>query len=191
MRLTAWRVGAFLLLIALSIGFGFGFDAVATAVERSNHPRPEGLAPSVAENAASYGIPEHILWATLKVNSDFTSNAVSDGGAIGLCQLTPAQFSFICTELLGTEAQDAGMLYDPATNLRAGSAYLSYLYDRYGVWNHTFAAYRAGTEAVDAWLADPALVSEQGVLTEIPNPETAEFVESMQKAVRYYAELYY
>ncbi len=191
MRITAWRVVAFLLLIALSVGFGFGFDAIATAVEKSNHPRPEALTWEIEQNAETYGIPEHILWATVKVNSDFVSNAVEMSGEIGLCQLTPAQFSFICTDLLGTEAMDAGMLYDPATNLRAGSVYLSYLYDRYGVWDHAFAAYRAGTETVDAWLADPALVSEQGVLKDIPDAKTAAFVSSMKQAVDSYAKLYY
>ena len=190
MRITAWRVVAFLLLIALSVGFGFAFDAVATAVERRNHPRPDSLAASVAENAEAYGIPEHILWAMLKVNSNFTSNAVSEDGAIGLCRLTPTQFSFICTELLDTEAMDVGMLYDPATNLRAGSAYLSYLYDRYGVWDHAFAAYRAGVDTVDTWLTDPALVNPQGVLSEIPDGEVSAFVTDMKKAVRSYETLY-
>lgn len=190
MRLTAWRVAAFLLLIALSVGFGFGYDAIATSVEKSRYPRPEAYAASVKENADAYGIPEHILWGLIKVNSNFQSNAVSENGAIGLCRLTPSQFEFICTSLHGIEKPDDGMLYDPNTNLRAGCAYLSYLYDRYGVWNHAYAAYFAGVETVDAWLRDETLVSEQGVLTDIPDADTAAFVSSMQKAVRYYAELY-
>lgn len=191
MRITVWRVVAFFLLIAVSVGFGFGFDAAATAIEKHNHPRPEALTDAVHQNAESYGIPEAVLWATLKVGSNFTSNAVSDSGEIGLMQLTPARFTFICTELHGTEAQDAGMLYDPATNLRAGSAYLSYLYGRYGVWEHVYAAYRAGTETVDAWLADPERVSAQGVLTDIPDNAVASYVKNMKKAVETYTTLYY
>ena len=191
MKLTAGRVVAVLLLIALSVGFGFAFDAIATQIEQGNHPRPEELAPLVQENSVGYGLPEHTVWALLKVSSDFQSNAVSPNGAIGLCSLTPAQFSFICTKLHGGEELNDGLLYDPETNLRAGAAYLSYLYDRYGVWDHAFAAYRAGTDAVDAWLQSAELISDQGVLTEIPDDEAAAFVSAMQKAVHYYSKLYY
>lgn len=191
MRLNVWRVIAFFLLIALSVGFGFAFDAVATAIERGQHPRPAHLATSVAENAEAYGIPETVLWAVMKTESRFVGDKVSDDGAIGLMQLTAAQFNFISTQLLEEVDANASMLYAPDFNLRAGSAYISYLYSRYGVWDHVFAAYRAGTDTVDAWLAQPDLVSEQGVLTDIPDKPVAEYVENVKKAVESYTKLYY
>jgi soluble lytic murein transglycosylase len=189
-KLTVWRVVAFLLLCALSVGFGFAFDAAATAVERHAYPQKAELADAVSRNAEEYGIPEAILWATLRSGSHFASNAVSDSGAVGLMQLTPAQFGFICTELLGQEPLDAGMLYDPETNLQCGSAYLSYLYRYYGIWDLVYAAYRAGTDTVDAWLTDPACTNGQGVLTTIPDAEVAAYVTAMKKAVSLYRELY-
>jgi soluble lytic murein transglycosylase len=191
MKLTVWRVLAFLLLIAVSVGFGFAFDAVATAVERNRNPRPDQLADAVHQNAKDYGIPEAVLWATLKKGSHFASNAVSENNEIGLMQLTPAQFEFVCTSLWETDPMDTGMLYDPATNLRAGSAYLSYLYGRYGVWEHVFAAYHAGEAKVDTWLSDPERLSEQGVLTDIPDRATAQYVKDMTKTLETYVKLYY
>ena len=190
MKLTVWRVLAFLLLIAVSVGFGFAFDAVATAVERSRNPRPDQLADAVHQNAKEYGIPEAVLWATMKNGSGFASNTVSEDGAIGLMQLTPAQFEFICTSLWKTDPMDTGMLYDPETNLRAGSAYLSYLYGRYGVWKHVFAAYDAGEARVDAWLSEPERLSAQGVLTDIPDRATAQYVKDMTKTLETYVKLY-
>ncbi len=191
MRLNVWRVVAFFLLIAVSVGFGFAFDALATVIERGQHPRPEHLTASVAKNAEAYGIPETVLWATLKTESGFVGDTVSENGAIGLMQLTPEQFTFICTQLLREDDLNASMLYAPDVNLRAGSAYISYLYSRYGVWDHVFAAYRAGTDTVDAWLAEPDLVSAQGVLTDIPDKTVAEYVKKIKKAVDHYTNLYY
>ncbi len=191
MKLTAWRVAAFLLLIAVSIGFGFGFDAAATALEKQRYPRPERLSASVSAVAAEYGLPEDILWATLSCGSNFTGDAVSSDGRIGLMQLTPEQFAFISEELLGKSDSDAGLLYDPQTNLRCGAAWLSYLYEHYGVWRTVFAAYRTDTATVDAWLADADLTDEAGRLTEIPDKTTASYVTSMEKTLSMYRKLYY
>lgn len=190
MKFNLRHVVTFVLLIALSIGFGFGFDAIATAIEESNHPRPDTLSTSVQENAKTFGIPEAVIWATVKNGSDFASNAVSEDGRIGLMQLSSEQFDFICRTILHEES-DPRTLYDPNTNLRAGSAWLSYLYGRYGIWDHVFAAYHAGTDTVDAWLQTPDLMSEQGILTDIPNDSTADYVEDMKDAVELYTTLYY
>ena len=191
MKLTAERLVAFLLLIALSVGFGFGFDAVATTIERHQYPKNESLAQSVTQMSEEYGIPEPILWAVLHTGSRFASNHISEAGSIGLMQLKPEQLSFICTELWQKEPMDAGMLYDPATNLAAGSAYLSYLFARYGVWDQVFAAYLVGTEIVDAWLSDPTVISQQGVLKNIPDRDVASYVKNVTEAVKQYTKLYY
>lgn len=191
MKLNVWRVTAFLLLIALSVAFGFAYDAITTAVERQKHPRPTELSALVQDASEQYGIPEAIVWATVKENSDFASNAVSQNGRIGLMQLTPEQFAFISQEVLGKETPDVGLLYSPETNLNCGVAWLSYLYEHYGVWDLVFAAYHAGTDTVDAWLTSPKYTDENGVLTEIPDKTAASYVKSMNKAVDLYRKLYY
>ena len=191
MKLTLHRVLAFFLLVALSVGFGFAWDAVATAVERHRYPMPSNLSVKVSQYAEQYGIPEPILWATVRNNSQFASNAVSENGAVGLTQLTPERFEWICLNLLGGEPLDEGMLFDPDTNLSAGCAYLSYLYDRYGVWEHAFAAYDTDPQTVDAWLSDPQNLSGQGILQKYPDHATAAYVKDMKTAVEFYSKLYY
>ncbi len=191
MKLNIYRVIAFVLLIPLSIGFGFAFDGVATAMEKHNYPQNEAVAPLVEEYAEEYGLPEHILWATVKTASNFVSNSVSSDGRVGLMQLDGKTFSFICTELQKGEALNEGMLYDPKTNLRAGAEWLSYLYRRYGVWETAFAAYYIGTDSVDAWLAQKDLLSPQGTLLKIPDDATAHFVEELSHAAELYEALYY
>ena len=127
----------------------------------------------------------------MRTQSRFVSNAVSDDGRIGLTQLDPELFDFICTELLEKDQLESGMLYDPATNIEAGAAYLSYLYEKYGVWDTVYAAYVAGTDAVDAWLANEELVTPQGTLASIPDSDAARYVKDMRRAVELYYELYY
>ena len=184
MKISSRHVVAFLLLVALSIGFGFSFDATATAIEKHKYPRPESLDRKVAAFADEYGLPQSIIWATLRCGSAFASNAVSEDGKVGLMQLTSARFDHIRTELLGLEAMDAGMLYDPDTNLSSGCAWLSYLYEYYGVWDLVFAAYHTGTETVDGWLSNSDLVDENGILIEIPDRTVAAYVRDMTKAVK-------
>lgn len=191
MKLTSRRLLILALILLLSIGFGFGFDAVATAVDKKNHPMPESLSGSISQNADAFGIPETVLWATVKEQSDFSSNRVGNGGAIGLMQISPTLYEQICREVLLEEPLDSGILYDPETNLRIGAAYLSMLYQRYGVWDTVYAAYYAGTDKVDTWLKDPECVNAQGRLENIPEKEARDYVKQMNKSVRAYSELYY
>ena len=189
MKLTLRHLLIFLLIAACSVGFGFAFDGVATAVERKNHPRPEKIAPFVEEYAREFGVPETVIWATVCTESDFASNASKDA-RVGLMMISPALYETVCREILDEEPLDSGILYDPQTNLRIGTAYLSYLYRRYGVWDSVFAAYFAGTDAVDAWLSDPAHVNEQGFLKDLPR-DVQTYTEEIHKTVALYGKLYY
>ena len=191
MKLNYLRILAFVLLVALSVGFGFAFDAIATAIDKHNYPIVDAYAAPIKEYAEEFAIPEAVLWAVVSVESDFVSNAVSGDGAIGLMQLTPDEFRMICTDLLDSAEVDVGMLYNPASNLRAGAAYLSELYRRYGVWETVFAAYHTSVEQVDAWLSDKALVSEQGRLQNLPDNNTTKYMKSTQKALEHYQTLYF
>ena len=178
------------LILAASIGFGFAFDAIALKVERNRYPKPETLVPLVEELSDEYGLPEAIVWATIRNGSNFASNAVSEDGRIGLMQLSSDQLTFICEKVLHSEPIDAGLLYDPQTNVRLGCAYLSYLFGRYGVREQVYAAYAAGIDRVDAWIASHDHLSEQGVLINISDETTASYVKTMKTAVNFYTTLY-
>ena len=85
----------------------------------------------------------------------------------------------------------AGMIYDPATNLRAGAALVSALHLRYGAWDTVYAAYFIGEETVDAWLADESLVNDLNRLQSIPDSDTEDFVDDVKDAVETYQKLYF
>ena len=191
MKFNARSLAIIAAILVVSIGFGFAFDAAATAIEKKNYPLSPRYANDISKVALEYGIPEVILWATVRTQSGFSSNLEGKDGGIGLMQLTPDEFAMIQTDILGIPQEDAGRLYDPVKNLQCGAAYLSYLYERYGVWETVFAAFDAGTSAVDAWLANPEYVSNLGTLKNIPNTETARFVRDVEKAREIYIKLYF
>lgn len=184
------RVITAILIISLSVGFGFAFDAVCTAIEKSNYPRPEAYTEFVKKYSEQYGVPEQIIYAVIKSESDFQYTVESNMGAVGLMQIMPSVFEWLSRDILG-ENLDAGMLYSPEINIKYGTYYLSYLYNIYGIWDTCFAAYNCGPGNVDEWLSEPDNVDDNGILIKIPNSETAAYVERVNRAIEMYNRLYY
>ena len=182
--------GVMIALIAvLAIGLGFLADFVITCFEKSAYPRE--YAEYVTVYAEKYGVPEELVYAVIRTESDFDSGAVSPVGAVGLMQLMPSTFEWLTDDML-FEHLENGMLYDPETNIRYGTYCLSYLYDRYGNWETAIAAYNGGLGNVDKWLEDDryADADGEGGLKRIPFKETRQFVTRVTDAWEMYEKLY-
>lgn len=186
MKTAVRRTVAAIFIIALSIGIGFAYDRIRDRIDRQLYPRD--YQTYVERYSAMYGVPEHIIYAVIKIESNFESNAVSSAGAVGLMQLMPDTFAWLCERQ--DEALDPGMLYDPETNIRYGVYYLSYLYNEFGLWNSVFAAYNAGPTRVRTWAADTRYADENGALAAIPFDETRAYVGKVEEAVELYQKLY-
>ena len=180
------RTIAAILIIALSIGIGYTYDRIRDRIDRRLYPRDYQV--YVERYSALYGVPDTIIYAVIKVESNFESNAVSPAGAVGLMQLMPDTFAWLCERQ--DETLDPGMLYDPETNIRYGVYYLSYLYSQFGLWNSVFAAYNAGPGRVREWAADTRYADENGALTAIPFEETRAYTQKVEEAAALYEKLY-
>jgi soluble lytic murein transglycosylase-like protein len=191
MKFNARSFAIIAAILVLSIGFGFAFDGIATAIEKKQYPLSPRYADDIRKVSTEYGIPEVILWAIVRTESEFVSNLEGKDGGIGLMQLTPDEFAMIQADIQKITPADKGLLYDPAKNLACGAAYLSHLYERYGIWETVFAAFDAGCDAVDAWLRNPEYVNELGMLENIPNSATARFVRDVTEAREFYTKLYF
>ena len=191
MKLNAKRLLIFCLILALSVGFGFAWNGIATAIEKKNHPLPRDLHPIISACAEEFGVPETVILAVVRSESEFVSSKVGTEGKIGLMQISPERLSFVYETVLAEETPTEGLLYDPRTNLRVGTAYLSYLYQKYGMWEPVFAAWHAGEVQTDLWLADPECLNDQGRLTNIPDRETQSFVDELLRAGKLYTSLYF
>lgn len=174
-------------ILAASAIIAFFWVKIDTAIEKKSHP--DEYYDIVEECADSYSVPVDLIFAVIKTESKFKSDAVSSAGAIGLMQITPDTFSWLC-EKRGDVSNDPNLLYTPAVNISYGTYYLDMLYSEFGSWETALAAYNAGPTNVRKWLKNPDY-SENGVLTHIPFKETREYVEKVLKAKEKYTELYF
>jgi soluble lytic murein transglycosylase len=108
--------------------------------------------PIVTGHARNYRIEPALLAAVIDVESKFRANAKSPSGAIGLMQLMPATAHGIAVHTGGSQFQTQD-LYNPEINVRYGSWYLRHLLDKYGDERTALAAYNAGQDNVDRWMA--------------------------------------
>jgi soluble lytic murein transglycosylase len=132
----------------------------------------DGLVPQ-AERA---GIYPAWAYAILRAESAWMSDARSGADARGLMQLLPA------TAALVARANDlpwngAASLYDPVVNIALGTRYLAQMAQRFdgSTWLAS-AAYNAGPNRVDVWLAARGTLAPDLFVATIPYKETREYV---------------
>jgi soluble lytic murein transglycosylase-like protein len=152
----------------------------ATVVKRlpDSKPRPPVRMPSdtskerftrydehIRQAAALYQIPEELVRAVIKVESDFDPRAVSPANARGLMQLIPAT----ADRMLVTD------VFDPRQNIFGGVRYLRILANLFnGDLTLTIAGYNAGEGAVMRHGGIP------------PYAETQEYVKRVLYYYRHY-----
>lgn len=103
--------------------------------------RAERFADLIDAHAARQALSPDLVRAVIQAESGFNPRARSLKGAMGLMQLMPET------------AAEYGVRnpYDPEENIRAGTAYLASLIDRYDDEGLALAAYNAGPGAVDKY----------------------------------------
>lgn len=184
------RVGAktIIILLVFAIVCGILLDLILTEIEKVSYPR-EYLS-EVQAAADEFGVPESIIFAVIKTESDFDKTAVSSAPAHGLMQLTEETYFWIGNDMLG-EYPSAFDIYDPELNIRYGTYYLNFLYRKYGNWDTALAAYNAGPGTVNDWLLNREITDRDGNLVNIPYKETRNYVKKVNAAIEKYDKLYY
>jgi len=177
-----------LTILLLSVLIGYIYSNVWHNIDLRSHPKD--YSEFVETYAAAYGVPEYLIYGVILEGSDFESNRVSEDGRIGLMQMSPETFGRLTR--ITKEELDPGMLYDPETNVRYGTYWLSYLYTNYGRWHTVLAIHAADDEdLVSLWLESGDYTDDKGNLREIPDDEIREAVEAVEEASEMYHDLYY
>jgi soluble lytic murein transglycosylase-like protein len=91
----------------------------------------------VVNASVTHGVPSSLIHAVIQKESGYNAHARSPRNARGLMQVTPETARFV-----GVSKIDS--LYDPQTNINAGTAYLNYLMRTHDTFDEVLAAYNAG-----------------------------------------------
>ena len=132
--------------------------------------------------AAQHGLPAELVKAVVWRESRFDAGAMGSKGEIGLMQVT-GDAAQEWADARRDRRFDRMHLLDPATNLHAGSFYLSKVSRRYGATDSPFAYaladYNAGRGNVLRWMKGAAQTNAQAFLESMTFPGTREYVRSI------------
>ncbi len=159
---------------------GLSFQIGNSMHKRDGHWHGAALYPLPSwEPDNGYQLDRALIFALMRQESNFKTNAKSHAGARGLMQLMPGTASFISGRRYRGWRRDK--LYDPELNVTLGQKYMVHLLENPMIDDNLFlavAAYNGGPGNVRRWLSrvdhqdDPLLFIES-----MPRYETRGYVE--------------
>jgi soluble lytic murein transglycosylase len=137
-----------------------------------------------------YDLDPALIFAVIKTESNFNSDAVSHKNARGLMQVTDRTGEWGASVLKIDEfSQD--LLYCPEINIEIGCWYMAMLLKEFrGDTDLALAAYNAGSGNVTKWLNDEQLSSSGESLDRIPFGETDRYLKKVKSLSQIYNKLY-
>jgi len=189
------------ILLILTVGYFFRnalIDGLGGLKEKVDDYTPNGFTyPTqyeeyVVKYSKEYEIDATLVFAVIKVESNFDPDAESDAGARGLMQLMSDAYDWVKFRIGDEREHSYDAMYDPELNIQYGCYYLSYLMEKYdGSIELTAAAYHCGMGLVDGWLEDGTIDAENFDVKDIPeeNDQTSHYVNKIMKAYNGYKEV--
>ena len=162
-------------------------DRLPADVWRILYPlRYDGQLRAAAE---AQGLDAALVAAVILQESTFDPDALSHAGARGLMQVMPATGRRIA-KAKGQRYRRAA-LHDPGTSIDFGTHYLRQMSDRFGgAVEKVLAAYNAGPERVDAWVAERGERGAEDFIETIPFTETRTYEMIILASREQYRRLY-
>lgn len=145
----------------------------------------------VEKYSEQYHLDPILVYSVVKVESNFSSNAKSSKGAVGLMQITPKTGKYI-SRLLGEKQFEDEMLNDPEINIKFGCFYLSKLYrDFEENKDAVLAAYNGGEGNMRKWMQKNSWSAKECInVDSLPFAETRNYIRRVNKYYKLYDFLY-
>lgn len=145
---------------------------------------PLAFREDVAKNSAANAIPESLVWAIMRTESNYMPAALSPVGAVGLMQIMPATAESM-------SKGDSKRLTHPDLNIKLGTRHLRDLLESHDK-NLTLAvaAYNAGAGNVKKWVKNYGNLPQDEFVESIPFKETREYVKKVVSSMELYQRLY-
>lgn len=148
---------------------------------------PDKFSELVNENANANGLDPYLVFAIIKAESGFNTDAVSHKGAKGLMQLMDVTAKE-CADKLGLISYTAEDAFKPEINIKLGCWYLAKLMKSHeNNEKKAIASYNAGGGNVKDWLIQNGGSFE---IEQIPFKETREYVKRVLDNYNMYRALY-
>ena len=180
------RIVKNILLVIIAVCVVFLVVYYSYLLTLRNYVYPIEYKQEVLKESEENGLDWALVFAVIKVESNFNPNALSKKGAVGLMQLKPSTADYVA-KLKGQEQVD---LYNPKVNIEYGCYYLKYLIEKFKNINTAVCAYNAGEGKVSSWLRNSEYSKDGKTLDAIPFPETKEYLDRIEKTFNKYKKLY-
>lgn len=151
---------------------------------------PQKYSEYVVASAKKNGLDPFLVYAVIKVESDFDPNAMSNKNAKGLMQLMDETAKWVSqnSEMKKIEVND---LYDPELNIQIGCMYLKSLITEFkGNADYALAAYNGGSGNVSQWIKNKQVNTTDDLIKSIPFSETRYFLKKVKVSYKRYCLLY-
>lgn len=139
--------------------------------------------------AEQYGLEDELVFAVIKVESNFEADALSSKKAYGLMQITEETLNWAIFREGKNTAHTAEDLYDPEVNIKYGCLILSLLLNEFGDVDTALAAYNAGRGNVLNWLKDSRYSADGITIQKTPYSETNQYIIKVNKYRKQYGEM--
>lgn len=167
------------------------------ALDVQQLPRPywENLFPrpywaELKKNATLNELDPFLVASLIRQESEFNPGAISRADALGLMQLLPKTGKKVAHEMKVRNFSPNGLL-SPPLNLQLGTRYFRDMVDHFGGRvEYALAAYNAGPDRVQSWLAQGNYRDIAEFVESIPFTETREYVQAIMRNAAIYKKIY-
>ncbi len=151
---------------------------------------PEPHRDIVFSSAYDNHVDPYLVFAIIRAESKFQSNAESPVGAKGLMQIMPETAQWIAVQQ-GIENFDTAELHQPEVNIQFGCWYLANLSQEFDDnLPLVIAAYNAGRGKVGEWIQSGEWDGSLESTEDIPFAETRQYVENVLQNYEAYQAIY-
>lgn len=153
---------------------------------------PKTYSEIISTYSEEYNVEENLIYAVIKAESNFESEAVSNKSAIGIMQIVEDTAIDVAKKNnidIDTENIKEELL-DIDNNINIGTKYLSTLLNQYGNIEVALAAYNAGIGTVNNWIEKQIIKADGSDIENIPYKETNNYVRKILRDYDIYNYLY-
>jgi soluble lytic murein transglycosylase len=169
--------------------YGWKFSPRHPDPVRQAHPR--GYPSLVVRMAKKHKLDPNLVWAVMRTESAFRTDAVSRAGAAGLMQIMPVTARRIARERK-LDGFYLAKMYDPETNIDMAAWYLRQVSDKFkGQLMLLAAAYNGGPHNVARWIDERGKgAAMDEFIEEIPFAESRRYGKKILRLAALYERVH-